>query len=78
MTAIQVLREEVKQYIDNADDKSLRKVKTMLSKELKEENWDDLPKELQVLLDAAIKEGEEGNVISHEKIVEKYSKWFRK
>jgi hypothetical protein len=33
MTATQVLRKEVKKYVDKADDKSLRIVKAILEKE---------------------------------------------
>lgn len=75
MTATEVLRKEVKQYIDRADDKSLRIVKAILEIEqeedededtLGEEKWDDLPKELQLLIDRAIEEGDEGKVVSFE------------
>jgi len=74
MTATEVLREEVKHYIEQADDKSLRMVKAILEIEqeadideesMEEENWDDLPKELQVLLTEAVKECEEGKVTPH-------------
>jgi hypothetical protein len=85
MTATEALREEVKKYIDNADDKSLRMVKAILEIEQEEdesslepENWDDLPKELQLIIDQGIKEGDEGNVMSYEQVKEKYSEWFRK
>ena len=84
MTATEALREEVKEYIDHADDKSLRMVKAILEIEqedessLEEENFDDLPKALQIMIDKGIKDGEEGNVISYEKVKEKYSQWFGK
>ena len=87
MTATQILRKEVKQYIDKADEKSLRMVKAILEIEqeedndessLEEENWDDLPKELQLMIDQGIKEGDEGKVMSYEQVKEKYSEWFRK
>ena len=85
MTAIQALRKEVKQYIDKADDKALRMVKAILEIEqeedeskLEEENWDDLPRELQLSIEKGIKDGEEGRVISHEDMKKKYSQWFRK
>jgi len=85
MTATEILRKEVKQYIDKADDKSLRMVKAMLKVEqeedmdsLEEESWDDLPKELQLLIENGIKEGEEGKVIPYEEVKKKYGQWFRK
>ncbi len=86
MTATEVLREEVKEFIDHMNGKTLRKVKAMLEKEMGgadeeniiEENWDDLPEELQIILEQSVKEGEEGKVISYEQVKEKYSQWFRK
>ena len=86
MTATEALRKEVKKYIDKADDKSLRIVKAILEieqeedmdEDIEEENWDDLPRELQLLIENGIKEGEEAKVISYEQVKEKYSKWFRK
>ena len=90
MTTTDVLREEVRQYIDIADDKSLRMVKALLQIELEEddteedeanmeeENWDDLPKELKLMIDKGIKEANEGKGTPHEQVMEKYSKWFKK
>ncbi len=88
MTAREVLREEVKQYIEQADDKSLRIVKAILEIELEEEtddngdgevDWDELPEELKTRIDRAIKQGNEGGGMPHEDVVAKYyGKWFRK
>jgi len=87
MSATEILRNEVKEYINHADDKALRMVKAILEIDMEEdideesmveENWDDLPEELQLLLAEAAKECEEGKVTPHAQIVEKYSKWFRK
>lgn len=85
MTATEILREEVKQYIDRADDKSLRIVKAILEIEQEEDidgddevDWDDLPEELQRSIEAGIKDADEGRVISHEEMKKKYPQWFRK
>ncbi len=85
MTATQALRKEVKRYIDKADDKSLRMVKAILEIEqeedesaMEEENWDDLPRELQLAIDKGIKEGEEGKGISYELFKEQHRQWFKK
>jgi hypothetical protein len=57
MKATEVLREEVKLYIDKADDKSLRFMKAILEieqveddEDMEYEDWDDLPKELRALI----------------------------
>lgn len=88
MTATEVLRQEVKQYIDRADDKSLRIVKAILEIEQEEDegdiedgevDWDELPEELQIMIDRAIKQADEGGGMPHEEVVAKYySQWFRK
>jgi len=86
MTATEALRKEAKKYIDEADDKSLRIVKAILKKERQEEedtengevDWDDLPEELQMRIDRAIKQTDEGGGTLHEEVVAKYPQWFRK
>ena len=79
MTATEVLRKQVKQSIDKADDKSLRRVQAILEVDQEEEDWwDELPREVQVSLKRALKESEEGKGIPHEQMLEKYSKWFKK
>jgi len=78
MSDTEVLREHVKEYIDHADEKSLRIVQAILEIEQEEDWWDGLPAEVQHMLEAAIQEGEQGKGISHEQMIEKYSKWFKK
>ena len=86
MTAThKLLLDEVKEYIDHADVKTLRIVKAILEIEqedneanMEEENWEDLPEELRMSIDQGIKEGEEGKTISYEQFKKENSKWFRK
>jgi len=86
MSATEILREDVKELVDHAGDKALRMVKVILEKQqgeeddddIADEQWEDMPEELQVLLTEAIKQCEEGKVIPHEQVIEKYSKWFQK
>jgi len=88
MSATEVLREDVKELIDHAGDELLRKVKAMLEveieedldeKNMEEENWDDLPEELQAMIDRGIKQADEGGGMPHEEVVAKYyPQWFTK
>ena len=85
MKSTEVLRNEVKQYIDRADDVSLRKVKAIFELDNEDQNeasakinWTDLPAELQIIIDNGIKAVEHGKGTPHHEVVEKYSKWFRK
>jgi hypothetical protein len=82
MSATEILREDVRELIDHAGDKTLRMVKVILEKEqggdFEEDWWDELPDELQELIEMSLKESEEGRGIPHEEMAEKYSRWFKK
>jgi hypothetical protein len=86
MTATEVLRNEVRNYINGADEKLLKKVQAIFEEvdedmeidSLPGENWEDLPGQLKLNIEAAIKEGEDGRGIPHSEILKKYSKWFGK
>jgi predicted transcriptional regulator len=86
MTAIQALRKELKQYVDSADEKALRIVKALLEIEQEDDedwedsevDWDELPEELQLLIEKGIKEADEGKGIPHEEVVKMYPQWFKK
>ncbi len=86
MTATEVLRNEVRNYINGADEKLLKKVQAIFEEvdedmeidSLPGENWEDLPGQLKLNIEAAIKEGEDGMGIPHSEILKKYSKWFGK
>ena len=78
MTATEALREKVKQYIDVADTKSLKKVQSILEEDAGSDWWDELPQNVQTMIEHAIKEGEAGKVVPHEAVMEKFGKWFKK
>ncbi len=88
MSATEILREDVKELIDQEGHKALRMVKAMLEVEIQEaendehmdeEDWEDLPKELQTTIDRAIKQVDDRGGMSHEEVVAKYyPQWFRK
>jgi|GEM_PF-1124318 len=83
MSSTEVLREEVRQYIENADERSLRVVKAVFAHEYNDapgdtEEWDQLPPELQQIITKAEREAEEGKTTPHDEILKQYAKWFRK
>ena len=78
MTATEALRKQIKRSIDKADDKSLRRVQAILEVDQEGDWWDELPDEVQGSIERALKESEQGKGISHEQMVQKYSKWFKK
>jgi hypothetical protein len=67
MTTTEILREKVKQYIDQADERSLLVVEKILEKE-QEDWWDTLPKEVKLSVKKAINEIDEDQGISDEQV----------
>lgn len=77
MTAIQLLRKEVKKHLDKADEKTLKMIYAMLEVQEQENDWwDDLPKEVKNKIDAGLKELKDGKGIPHDEVMKKYKKWF--
>ena len=79
MTTTEALHKEVLELVDKADDKSLRIVKAILKIEQEEEVeegdwWDELPVQVQNMIDKSIKDGDDGKGISHEEMMEKHSR----
>lgn len=79
MSSIQVLRKEVKKYIDKADESTLKMMYAMLEVQQEENDWwDDTPEELQNKIDTGLKEIKSGKVLSHAEVTKKHKKWFVK
>lgn len=78
METIEILREEVKEYVETADPATLRMVYAIF--EAKQENdwWDELPSDVQDEIDVAITELDRGNFVSHEEVKKMHPKWFIK
>jgi len=76
--AIRNIREEVKNYIDHADDKIVKMIHAMLEVDMDEDWWSSMPDNVMKDVHTSIAEADEGKTVSHEKIREKYSKWFTK
>ena len=76
MSAVKQMREEVKKYIDNADEITVKMVYAMLEAKEEKDWWDQLPADVQVEIDLALKELDKGKGIPHETVLKKYRKWF--
>lgn len=70
------MRKKVKKYLDEADDKTVKMVFSMLEVERENDWWDDLPKDVQDSIDKAIAELDAGKGTPHEVVMKKYKKWF--
>lgn len=78
MENINILRKQVKDYIDAADDTTVKMMHAMLEVQQQSDWWDDLPESVRDEIDSAIVELDEGKGIYHEKVKEMYPQWFKK
>ena len=78
MAPTDLLRKQVKKYIDDADDKTVQMVYAMLEAEHQYDFWDELPDNVKADIDEAIKQADAGELLSHEEVMKKYKKWLTK
>lgn len=78
MKPVNLLRKEVKKYIDTADEKTLKMIHAMLEVEQESDWWDDLSEEAKASIERGLKDAEAGRVTPHEGVMKKYRKWLSK
>jgi hypothetical protein len=70
MSTIEILRNEAKQYIDEADEKAIKMVIAMLEINAEGDEdadwWKNMPDDVKAEVEEAIKESDEGKGIQHE------------
>lgn len=78
MQSVDVLRREVKQYIDQSDERMVRMVYAMLAAD-QENDWEErISDDERASIERGIKDMEAGRVIPHEEMKAYYSKWLTK
>ncbi len=75
---INVIREEVKKYIDSADDHVVRMVYALLEADAKDDSWGEMPDDVAAELEESIRQADNGEKINHADVVKKYPQWFTK
>lgn len=78
MDTIDLLRKQVKEYVDGADEVTVKMLHAMLQVQQQNDWFDALPGDVQFDIDVALKDLDEGKGISHEKVKEMYPQWFSK
>lgn len=76
--AIRDIREEVKQYIDHADAKIVKMIHAMLEVDSDEDWWSSMPDNIIADVETSLTQADKGEVMSHQEVKEKYSRWFTK
>lgn len=78
MDVAKQINKEVKQYIDTVDEQTVKMIHAMLEVDA-ENNWrDEMPDNVKADVEAALAEAERGELIPHEEIKRRYSKWLAK
>jgi hypothetical protein len=78
MSAVKQMRNEVKKYIDSADEKVVKMVHAMLEVDAEADWWDAMPDNVKADVETAIKQADKGELISHEEVKKRYPQWFSK
>ena len=78
MEQVKDLRKEVIDYIETADEKTVRMIHAMLEVDAEEDWWDEMPDPVRADVEAAMQESERGEGMSHEEVKKTYSQWFAK
>jgi hypothetical protein len=72
------MREEVKKYIDEVDDTTVKMIYAMLEVKRETDWWDELPQNAQNDIDSAIQDLDNGKGVTHEKVQQLHPEWFKK
>lgn len=70
------IRKEIKQYIDKADDKTVRMIHAMLEVDAETNWWETMPESIKADVQTALSQADSDNIISHDQVKKKYPQWF--
>ena len=76
MSVLEQLRENVKSYIDVADERILRLIYAMVEADSQADFWNELPHNVQEDIEAAIQQSEKGEGKSTKEVMKPYAKWL--
>ncbi len=79
MKDISVMREHIKEYIEDADEKTVEKVFRILENEYENEDpLENLSPEQEASLLKSMAQADRGETIPHEEVMKEYAKWLSK
>ena len=78
MSNVNVLRKQVKKFVDNAEEKELIMIYRMFEVVQETDWWNEIGEEEKVSIEKGLKQLDQGKGIPHEEVVKKYKKWFTK
>jgi predicted transcriptional regulator len=78
MNNVNVLRNQVKKFVDTASEKEMEMVYHLFDAAKKNDWWDEISTEQQKAIDKGIAQLNNGEGISHKDVMKKYAKWLKK
>lgn len=78
MNEVSVLREQVKQFVDEASEKELEMVYHLFEATDTSDWWDEITPAHKEAIDKGIQQLDNGEGIPHQEVMKKYSKWLNK
>lgn len=76
MEDLTTLKKQVKKYLDNADEKTIKMIHAMLEVDAEEDWWDGISEKAKESIGRGLKDYEDGRIISHKEVMKKYKKWL--
>lgn len=78
MSELQLLRKQVKKFVDTASEKELEMVYHLFDASKRNDWWDEISPEEKKVIDKGLKQLDKGEGIPHEEVMKKYAKWLKK
>ncbi len=78
MPEIDILRKQVKKFIEKASEKELEIVYHIFEATNNNDWWDEIDDEQKKAIDKGIAQLDNGEGIPHKEVMKKYSKWLKK
>ena len=78
MDSMKQLREDIKNYIETADDKVVKMMHAMLEVNAEEdaEWWATMPDDVKKDVEESMRQSDNDEVMTHEEVKKKYPQWF--
>lgn len=76
MDEVTILKNKAKEYLDTADEKTIKMIYAMLEVDAQMDWWDDLSEPAKGSIQRGLKDVENGKVTPHKEVMKKYKKWL--
>ena len=77
MNKISVLREQVKQFVEEASEKELEMIYHLFEASTSNDWWDEITPAHKEAINKGIQQLDNGEGISHAEVMKKYGKWLK-